>query len=228
MHPTLDEPILIIYDSPGIRETIQLLDPAVCRCIWETEQAQEALSLIQRNAPSLILLCAMTKNTWSFNFCREIKNTDTLCHLPVLILCLNSREEIRTRAVMAGADETLQINCSPDDLLFSIRSLLYARKLSLSMWNGERTRLEAELAEAKSELKNLRQEVVSHANEPCKRCDELTANKANQEILKAWPDSSLEPTPAVALHSPYTPDDTRSIPKGDGEAIASPFPGSVH
>jgi len=127
MTAQIEEPLLIVYDSRAIRETIALLGPSVCRQVVELDTPDDTLDIIACDRPALVVLCAMTAKTRAYSLCREIKQRYPGPALPVMILALQDPAESRRRAAEAGADDALQLSISAEELLAHIRALLAAR-----------------------------------------------------------------------------------------------------
>jgi DNA-binding response OmpR family regulator len=129
MNQPLDECILIVYDSPGIRDTIQLFDTHSCARLVEMDDLERAPEAIGEHDPAIVVLCALASNTIAYDLCRKIKSAEDVTYRPVVILALRDDEETRARAYGAGADDALQLSISAHDLLFHVRTLLHARRL---------------------------------------------------------------------------------------------------
>jgi two-component system cell cycle response regulator len=120
----IDAPILVVYDSRATRETIALLSPESCPNVTEVDSPEDAFSTMRSTPPALVLLCAMTGKTRAYDTCRAIKSDPRLRRLPVMMLTLHDSDEARRRAFEAGADDTLQLSISAEEILEHLQQLL--------------------------------------------------------------------------------------------------------
>ena len=58
--------------------------------------------------PDLILTDLMMPEMDGYEFCREIRHSDILNHIPIIIITAKSEEEDRVRGLDTGADAFLQ------------------------------------------------------------------------------------------------------------------------
>ncbi|MHC4887133.1 MAG: response regulator [Planctomycetota bacterium] len=156
MSAIIDEPILVVYDSEGIRETVQLLDSGLCPNTLEAVSEEQALHLQKNHTPSLTILCAMARDTWTYRLCRRLKQDAGDHFLPILILALRDPEETKQRARDAGADECMLISSSPESLQQAVRTLLAARRIATGAWSRRESSLRKALQAAEDEVKRLR------------------------------------------------------------------------
>jgi CheY-like chemotaxis protein len=126
MNERIDDPLLVVYDSRAIRETVSLLDPETCPHAVEVDDPGLALGMVEQHRPALAVLCAMTPKTRAYELCRRLK-THHEEELPVVIVSLQDREEIRQQAEAAGADEFFQLSISAEELSERIAALLEER-----------------------------------------------------------------------------------------------------
>jgi len=131
------ELVLIVDDEPINR---LLLKKTLTIKGYRTQQAKdgkEALSLIAKEQPDIILLDVMMPEISGFEVCNIIKSSEATKNIPViLVTALNSREDIKT-GVQNGADEFITKPVDTNELLVRIKSLLKIKTLNEFMERDE-------------------------------------------------------------------------------------------
>ncbi|MBN1256274.1 MAG: response regulator [Planctomycetes bacterium] len=167
MTDQITETLLVVYDSPAIRETLCLLDNYLCCNIINIDNPDETVPVIKSENPDMVLLCAMISKTRAYEVCYEIKYDHNFPNLPVVILALQDTPDTRRMAIEAGADGIWEISISKDDLVFRLRSLLQAKRLLKGKENYAEITQE-KITEALSEHCELIQN-LSNRLEQCER-----------------------------------------------------------
>lgn len=132
--PTASEPIeiLLVEDSaPDVRLTIEALkDARVRNHLTVVNDGVEALALLRREGqyreairPDLILLDLNLPRKDGREVLDEIKNDDTLCHIPIVVLTTSQAEQdiIRSYRLRANAYVTKPVDL--DQFLSAVRSI---------------------------------------------------------------------------------------------------------
>jgi CheY-like chemotaxis protein len=127
--------LLIVDDDASSRDgLVKLLD------IYERKVAasgEEALALVARDPPDLILLDVMMPGIDGFEVCRRLKDNDATRFIPIVIMTGLDDVEDRIRGIEAGADDFLTKPIDYRQLMARIRTALRAkhsfdRKLDLA------------------------------------------------------------------------------------------------
>jgi putative two-component system response regulator len=121
--------ILVVDDDPGVRE---LLDEHLARLghrVLGAASAEEALALLERWAPDLVLTDVMMNGMSGVELCRRIKS-DARWHLvPVVILAALADPDARVAGLAAGADDFFAKPVDLTELETRVRVLLRVKGL---------------------------------------------------------------------------------------------------
>src|SRR6516165_5942203 len=136
--------ILVVDDNEINRDIL------VTRLIsqgYETLQAadgEEALAIVKRSVPDLILLDIMMPNIDGLEVCRRVKNDPALPFIPVILVTAKASSESVVTGLDAGADEYLVKPIDQAALVARVRSALRMKSLheqvqaqaaDLATWN---------------------------------------------------------------------------------------------
>lgn len=117
------EKIAIIEDDPGIRTVLRLAVKGFAT-VCEAERGDEALALIIKERPSLILLDLMLPGLDGLAVCREIRRTPSVASTPVVMLTAKSTEDDIVRGLELGADDYITKPFSKAVLIARIKAAL--------------------------------------------------------------------------------------------------------
>lgn len=161
--PTANTPtqprIMIVDDEPiNIKLAQKYLKVAGYRRFVTTSDSTQAMALLRKESPDIVLLDIMMPKVSGFDILEAIRADDVLAHLPVLILTASSDKETRVKALQLGATDFLTKPADHTELIPRLRNALivkahydhlahYARDLE----GAVRTRT-AELAASRLEL----------------------------------------------------------------------------
>lgn len=115
--------ILIIEDEPALRYLLNdlLKDRYI---IYEAGTGREAIELMTRIVPDLIISDVMMPDMDGLEVCNIVKNTPATCHIPVIILSARGTDEQKLEGYEAGADAYIPKPFRSEHLLVRIRKLL--------------------------------------------------------------------------------------------------------
>jgi PAS domain S-box-containing protein len=136
--------ILIVNDDADLRRYIRsLLSPLYA--VSEAESDEQALELLQREIPDLILADTTEPGRDGAQLLREVRSSVRTAAVPVITLAARSNEDARIDALYAGADDYLTKPFSARDLLARIDAQLSTSRLRSEILRRERVlRAEAE------------------------------------------------------------------------------------
>ncbi|MHC4106058.1 MAG: response regulator [Planctomycetota bacterium] len=122
--------ILVVDDNQQNLELLQVyLEDVDCRSI-PAHDGPEALEIIAKEPPDLILLDVMMPKMSGFEVCRRIKNDPKTCDIPVIMVtALNEFGDIE-RALDSGTDDFLSKPVNRLELLTRIKTMLKLKHLS--------------------------------------------------------------------------------------------------
>ncbi|MEO5562380.1 MAG: response regulator, partial [Chitinophagaceae bacterium] len=121
--------ILIVEDEPGIRYLLKdiLKDEYI---VYEAEDGQKALELINKAIPSLVICDVLMPNMNGLELCNRMKNAPATCQIPFILLSARSSEDHHMEGFEVGADAYIAKPFHTTYLKLRIRKLLeYKQKL---------------------------------------------------------------------------------------------------
>ncbi len=179
----IDRPkVLVVDDDPLNRSLLRVVLAPTCS-VLEAESGPEALDLIARSEPDLVLLDVMMPGMSGHDVCRAIKTREGAPLLPVILLTALDEQEDRNAGLAAGADDFLSKPFDRRELLLRTRAFARLRRNEMLV----RTQLHelAELQALKDDLVSL---MVHDMRNP------LTGLLANLDMLSG--EVSLDPAQA--------------------------------
>src|SRR5262245_48485822 len=118
--------ILIAEDDESTRELLKYI---VSNAGYQVETAADglvAINAILNNPPMLVVLDIMLPEVHGFSICHQIKSSDALKNIKVLMLSAKAFPADRRQAESVGADAFLSKPVNPTELIQKIKSLLAA------------------------------------------------------------------------------------------------------
>jgi len=120
--------VLIADDEPTIRALVNaVLDGPGVRIV-EAADGSEAVEMIRRYRPDLVLLDVVMPRMDGFAVCQTMKAEESMARTPVLLLTALAQESDHERARRAGADGVVQKPFSPAVLRATVESILNGAK----------------------------------------------------------------------------------------------------
>lgn len=116
--------ILIVDDSNFFIEIEKAFLKRTDCIILAANNGIEALEVVQKEMPDLILLDLYMKEMKGDECCRLIKEDEKLAHIPVIMVTSASHLGDRSRAVAAGCDDYLTKPVSKADLLRKVKKYI--------------------------------------------------------------------------------------------------------
>ena len=124
--------LLVAEDEDDLREFIV----SVLQATYVVDAAKngaEAVELLQKNRPDLVLTDVMMPGTSGLDLCKAIKEDPSLRHIPVILLTARGENEAALDGYEAGADEFVSKPFHTAILQARIRAHLKMRGLSLQL-----------------------------------------------------------------------------------------------
>ncbi len=130
--------ILIVEDEAAIRYLLNdiLKDQYT---IYEAEGGRQALELIVRVIPDLIISDVIMPDMNGLELCNKIKNAPATCHIPFIMLSARGTIEHRTEGYEVGADAYIAKPFHTDHLQVRIRKLLEYRERLQDLFTSDST-----------------------------------------------------------------------------------------
>ncbi len=122
--------ILIVDDNIQNLELLQAyLEDIECRTIAAYD-GPEALDMVARHQPDLLLLDIMMPKMSGFEVCKRLKNDPKTCAIPVIMVtALNEFGDIE-RGIDSGTDDFVSKPVNKLELLARVRTMLKLKHLS--------------------------------------------------------------------------------------------------
>ena len=118
--------VLVVDDQPA---NVKLIT-AVLKRDYEIIPAyggEEALEKVDSENPDIVLLDIMMPEIDGYEVCKRIKQADSTCFTPVVMITALSDVEDRIKAIEVGADDFLTKPINSQELITRTRSLLKAK-----------------------------------------------------------------------------------------------------
>jgi signal transduction histidine kinase len=116
--------VLIVDDDD---KNIRLIKLILSKDDYHIESAsggKEALDMVARQEPDIILLDIMMPGIDGFEVCKHLKADESTKHIPVIMVTALQEKEHRLRAMDAGADDFISKPIDQTELLIRLKSLL--------------------------------------------------------------------------------------------------------
>ena len=117
------EVILVVDDEPFIRDILKsVLEESYD--VLEASDGDEALQMIRKKSPSLVILDYKMPKKTGLEVCKEIREDPLFLHLPIIILTGKGELQDKIEGLDAGADDYLVKPFEPDELMARVRMVL--------------------------------------------------------------------------------------------------------
>jgi DNA-binding response OmpR family regulator len=116
--------LLLVDDEPDILELLVLRLEAHGYNIITGQDGKEALDLIKKHRPDLIIMDVMMPPPDGFDVCKEIKNSEDYKDIPLILLTARCSKKDISKGSDVGADLLLPKPYDPQLLLSSVRNFL--------------------------------------------------------------------------------------------------------
>lgn len=116
--------ILIAEDERDIRELIEFTLQFAGHEVFKASNGAEAVELAPTVMPDLIMMDVRMPKMTGYEACREIKQMDSVKHIPVVFLSAKGQESEIDTGLEAGAYEYILKPFAPDQLTQRISEVL--------------------------------------------------------------------------------------------------------
>jgi DNA-binding response OmpR family regulator len=117
-------PILIADDEPNILISLEFLMKREGYTVHLARDGQEALEVLRRERPRLLLLDVMMPKKTGFEVCQEVRQDDALRDTLILMLTAKGRETDVVKGLALGADAYMTKPFSTRELVQKVRAML--------------------------------------------------------------------------------------------------------
>jgi DNA-binding response OmpR family regulator len=118
--------ILIADDEPNILISLEFLMKREGYEVLLARDGQEALDVLRREHPRLLLLDVMMPRKTGFEVCQEVRNDDDVRTTLILMLTAKGRETDVVKGLALGADAYMTKPFSTRELVQKVRGMLEA------------------------------------------------------------------------------------------------------
>lgn len=127
--------VVIVEDAPEVVESIKLcLSIRWPECVsLSTPRAREAIDLVSKNAPDLVILDLALLDGYGLDVLKDIRRVSDV---PVLIVSVKADELTRVKGLELGADDYIVKPFSHTELLARVRAVL-RRSHMPELWGDE-------------------------------------------------------------------------------------------
>ncbi len=119
--------ILFVEDSSDVRSYLQDLLKADFNVLL-AESAEDAIEIILKNSPDLIISDLMMPGMDGIEFCNKIKTDWQTSHIPFILLTAKVTDESKIQGLETGADDYLTKPFNYEELFVRIKNLIEQRK----------------------------------------------------------------------------------------------------
>lgn len=116
--------ILIVDDEISIRILLKEYLRPVNVDIMEAENGEQALDIIKKSTPHLLLVDIMMPIMDGFTFLEMLKKDSDKPHLPVIVLTTDNQMETRDRAFQLGADDFVRKPIMTEDFIPRVKRFI--------------------------------------------------------------------------------------------------------
>ncbi len=116
--------VLVVEDDADIRELLRFNLEREGFAVEEAGDGGEALRLVDRRVPELLVLDLMLPGMPGLEVCRKIRSTPQIANLPILVATAKAAEVDRVLGLEMGADDYVVKPFSPRELTARVKALL--------------------------------------------------------------------------------------------------------
>lgn len=116
--------ILIVDDEPAILMSLDFLMKKEGYNVFIARDGEEAIEIIKKELPELIILDIMMPNVDGYEVCKYVKNTKELEHVKVVFLTAKTRKSDIEKGYEIGADDYVVKPFSTKELVKRVKQLL--------------------------------------------------------------------------------------------------------
>ena len=116
--------ILVVEDEPDIRKLVQYNLAQERFKVLEAEDGEQALKILQREKPNLVILDLMLPGLSGLELCKILRERPQTVQLPILMLTAKAGEADKVIGLEIGADDYLAKPFSPREMVARVRAIL--------------------------------------------------------------------------------------------------------
>jgi putative two-component system response regulator len=140
---------------------------------------REAIEVIHREKPDVVLLDIMMPNVTGLDLLRIRRKTDVFQHIPFIILSANSENQIKRDALKYGATDFLSKPVDPSDLVLRVQNALIVKRHHDHLANYA-AELEMQVRERTAQIEKSREQII-HC---LARAAEYRDNETGEHVIR--------------------------------------------
>lgn len=124
--------VLIVEDDKFLRQLLAKKFASNDFAVEEAIDGNEALALLHRRVPHIVLLDLILPGIDGFEVLRQMRRTPAFSKIPVIILSnLGQQEDIQKGKDLGAADYMIKANSTPDEIINRVRDAVQKRQADL-------------------------------------------------------------------------------------------------
>ncbi|MGY6529434.1 MAG: response regulator transcription factor [Cyanobacterium sp.] len=133
--------LLLIDDDPNLILLVKDYLEFNGYQVWIASQGREALSILEKEIPDLIICDVMMPEMDGYTFVEEIRQNPQWNQIPIIFLSAKTQTQDRIKGLNLGADVYLVKPFEPEELVAQVKSTLnYSQRLINSYGAGNDTK----------------------------------------------------------------------------------------
>ncbi len=116
--------ILLVEDDDNVAITVERCLRRESYKVTLAASGTQALEMVHRSIPDLVLLDVTMPGMDGYSVCREIRNDPAVKHVPIIFLTAHTSDEDRITGFQAGADDYINKPFNLQELLLRVRAVL--------------------------------------------------------------------------------------------------------
>jgi len=118
--------ILIVDDEPEILDFVAMRLESFGYAVMKASDGKEAMELLEKEIPDLILLDVMMPGKDGYEVCNEIKTDERTSRIPIILFTAKpqQKERLKSNYKFIAADDYILKPFEAEDLLVKIKRLL--------------------------------------------------------------------------------------------------------
>ena len=207
--------VLVVEDDPEMSRFVTDCLGEMCRVVTASDGA-EGLARAAELRPDLVVSDVMVPGLTGEQLVAELRASDELLDVPVLMLTAKADDELRVRLLRAGAQDFLAKPFAPAELVARAENLIQIKRT--------REMLQEELASRSGDLTALAHEVAARRRAMQSALEALgRSNRTLEAIIKASPLAIVTLDERAVVQS-WNPAAESVFGWTEGEAVGRPLP----
>lgn len=120
----MSDKVLIVDDEPNILLSLEYLMKKEGYEVFIARDGEEAIEIINKEKPKLIILDIMMPNVDGYEVCQYVKGSDELQHIKVIFLTAKTREADVNKGYEVGCDLYLTKPFSNKQIISKVNELI--------------------------------------------------------------------------------------------------------